>query len=63
MSHWSRLAYAFFLAVVLVGILMVLDMLLRLDIGRFIFCVVFFIPALCVGYLVAPYVARHIPRR
>jgi len=63
MTHWGRLVYAFFLSVLLVGILMVVDMLLRLELGRFIFSFVFFIPTLCIGYLVAPYIARHIPRR
>jgi len=61
MSHWQRLMYAFFLSVVLVGVSMVADMLLSLHIGDFIFSERFFVPALCISYLIAPHIARHIP--
>lgn len=60
MPHITRAIYAFFLSVVAVGVMMVMDMLFSFGIGDFIFSPAFFVPSIVLGYLVAPYLAKWI---
>lgn len=60
MSHIERLKVAFLVSVIAVGVLMVADIILSLHIGDFIISPVFFIPALVVAYLAAPFIGKHI---
>jgi hypothetical protein len=63
LSAKRRVTYAYFMVTLIVGAIMVLDMLIRLDVGRHVFSVVYFLPAFAVAYLVAPWIAKRIAGR
>jgi hypothetical protein len=61
MSHWNRLKVAFIVTVICVGVLMLGDMIFAIDLGKFIFSPVFFVPTFVAAYLLAPFIASKIP--
>ena len=61
MTPWTRLRYAFFLAVAVVGCGVVLDILTRADLQATLFSPLFFVPVVAVGYLLAPLIEKALP--
>lgn len=60
MTHINRLIYAFFMSVVVVGIMTVVCMISGWDIGSVIFSKIFFIPIFVISYLLAPLLGKYI---
>ena len=58
--HLHRCNYAFALAVVLTGILVVIDMLFRFGVGRYIFSRIFGGLAFGCSYLLAPLIEEKL---
>jgi hypothetical protein len=54
MTLFTRLRYAFFLAVVVVGCAVIADMIIHARMGEIIFSYVFFVPVFSAEYLIAP---------
>ena len=61
MPRIQRLRYGFFFAVVVVGATMILDMVVREDLGSVIFSPLFIGLVVAIGYLVAPWFKRALP--
>jgi hypothetical protein len=61
MTLLTRLTYSFFFAVIVVGCGVVLDTLIRLNIGEILFSPFFFGAALLVGLVVSPWLAKALP--
>lgn len=60
MPLFDRLKYAFFLTVIVIGILTVVSMLFSLDIGEFVFSKWLFVPVVVIAFLFAPVVQKYI---
>jgi len=60
MAHFDRFKYAFFSAVIVIGILTVVMMIFRLDIGEFVFSKYVFIPVFAISYFFAPVIGKYI---
>jgi len=61
MTLLARLRYSFFFAVAAVGCAMVLDIVVRANIGELIFSPLFFGAALLVGVVVSPWLEKVLP--
>ena len=60
MALFDRFKYAFFSAVIVIGILTLAMIVFSLDIGGFVFSYNVFIPVFVISYIFAPIIERYI---
>jgi len=60
MNHWTRIKYAFACTSISIGVLVIIAIASKADIGEFIFSPVFVVPAIVFFYLISPLLSKYV---